>query len=50
MVQIGNEINHGLLWPDGHIDNPDGLAGLLRAGVEAVQAVDPDMPIMMHLA
>jgi len=50
MVQIGNEINHGLLWPDGHIDNLDGLAGLLKAGVEAVQAVDPDMPIMMHLA
>ena len=21
MVQIGNEINHGLLWPDGHIGN-----------------------------
>ena len=50
MVQIGNEINHGLLWPDGHIGNPDQLAGLLRAGVEGVEAVAPDMPVMMHLA
>jgi predicted dehydrogenase len=41
MVQIGNEINHGLLWPDGHIGNLDGLAGLLRAGVEGAAAVAP---------
>lgn len=50
MVQIGNEINHGLLWPDGHIANLDDLAGLLRAGVEGARLVDPDMPIMMHIA
>jgi beta-galactosidase len=50
MVQIGNEINHGLLWPDGHISNPDQLAELLIAGVKGVKAVDLDMPIMMHIA
>ncbi len=50
MVQVGNEINHGMIWPDGHISNPDGLAGLLRAGVEGVEAVDPNIPIMMHIA
>jgi beta-galactosidase len=50
MVQIGNEINHGILWPEGHIGNPDQLAGLLRAGVEGVEAVDPDIPVMMHIA
>jgi arabinogalactan endo-1,4-beta-galactosidase len=50
MVQIGNEINHGILWPDGHIGHLDGLAGLLRAGVEGARSVAPDMPIMMHLA
>ena len=26
MVQVGNEINHGLLWPEGHISHPDRLA------------------------
>jgi hypothetical protein len=50
MVQVGNEINHGLLWPDGHISHPDKLAELLKAGVEGVTAVDPDLPIMMHIA
>jgi beta-galactosidase len=50
MVQIGNEINHGLLWPDGHISHPDQLAGLLRAGVEGAKSVNPDMPVMMHIA
>jgi arabinogalactan endo-1,4-beta-galactosidase len=50
LVQIGNEINHGILWPYGDISNPDGLAGLLRAGVEGVESVDKNIPIMMHLA
>jgi len=50
MVQIGNEVNHGLLWPDGHIGNLDGLAGLLQAGVEGTRAAAPEMPVMMHIA
>jgi hypothetical protein len=50
MVQVGNEINHGLLWPDGHISNPDNLAALLKAGIEGVNEVNPATPIMMHLA
>jgi arabinogalactan endo-1,4-beta-galactosidase len=50
MVQVGNEINHGLLWPDGHIGNLDQLAGLLQAGVEGVEAIAPGTPVMMHLA
>ncbi|HEV7711581.1 MAG TPA: glycosyl hydrolase 53 family protein, partial [Asanoa sp.] len=29
MAQVGNEINGGLLWPDGRWDNWDGLAALL---------------------
>ena len=50
MVQIGNEINHGMLWPDGHIGNPDNLAELLKAGVEGVKEVDSSLVIMMHIA
>jgi len=50
MVQVGNEINHGMLWPNGHIGNPDQLAGLLKAGISGVEAVDPAMPVMIHLA
>ena len=50
MVQVGNEINHGMLWPDGHISNPDRLAELLKAGVEGIRAVDQDIVVMMHIA
>lgn len=50
MVQIGNEINHGIVWPEGHISNLDNLASLLKAGTEAVREVDPNTTVMMHLA
>lgn len=50
MVQVGNEINHGMIWPDGHIGNPDQLAKLLIAGIDGVEAVDPEVPIMVHVA
>lgn len=50
MVQIGNEINHGILWPDGHISKPDQLAELLKAAVDGVENVDHDLPVMMHIA
>ena len=35
MVQVGNEINHGILWPDGAFTNTDNLAALLKAGIGA---------------
>ena len=50
MVQIGNEINHGILWPDGHISRPDKLAELLKSGAEGVREVDPEISVMMHVA
>lgn len=50
MVQIGNEINHGMVWPEGHISHPDSLAQLIRAGTDAVLSVDPSIQIMMHIA
>ncbi len=50
MVQIGNEINHGILWPEGHIGQPDQLADLLKAGVDGMRSVDTNLPVMMHLA
>ena len=50
MVQIGNEINHGIVWPEGSVSNLDSLAQLLRAGVAAVKAVEPSTVIMLHVA
>ena len=50
MVQVGNEINHGMVWPDGNVNNPNGLAQLYNAGVAAVKAVAPKTTIMLHVA
>ncbi|MCB9054803.1 MAG: glycosyl hydrolase 53 family protein [Chitinophagales bacterium] len=50
MVQVGNEINHGIIWPEGNVSNFDGLAQLVNAGTAAVKAVDPDIIMMLHVA
>ncbi len=50
MVQTGNEINHGMLWPEGHISRPAQLAGLLQSATRAVKSVSPNIVIMLHLA
>ncbi|MCM1144607.1 MAG: glycosyl hydrolase 53 family protein [Blautia sp.] len=49
MVQVGNEITKGLLWPDGHIDHIEGMANILRAGIKGVKEECPDAKIMLHL-
>ncbi len=50
MVQVGNEINHGIIWPDGNVKNLDNLAQLLSAGTAAVKAVAPETIMMLHVA
>lgn len=50
MVQIGNEINHGIVWPEGNVANFDGLAQLITAGTAAVKSVDPSIIMMLHVA
>jgi len=50
MVQVGNEINHGLVWPEGSIMHPDSMAALISAGVAGVKSVDPAIVIMLHIA
>lgn len=51
MVQVGNELNSGLLWPHGQ--NPDRFAELMKAGIRAVKDNDPtgdSIRTMIHLA
>jgi beta-galactosidase len=50
MVQIGNEINHGMVWPEGHVSNLDSLAQLVNAGTAGVKSVDPSVIMMIHIA
>ena len=50
MVQVGNEINHGMIWPEGNMRHPDSLAALIYAGIRGVKNVSPSCPIMLHIA
>ena len=50
MVQVGNEINHGMIWPDGNIRNLDTLAAYIKAGIAGVKDVDSKANIMLHIA
>ena len=53
MVQVGNEVINGMLWPDGKLpENWDNFAGLTKAGIEGVYAGSgqSDFPkIMIHI-
>ncbi|WP_406208080.1 arabinogalactan endo-1,4-beta-galactosidase [Streptomyces sp. NBC_01017] len=50
MVQVGNEINGGMLWSEGSTDNWSQLAGLLNSGYDAVKAVNSATTVALHLA
>ncbi|MFF9143935.1 glycosyl hydrolase 53 family protein [Streptomyces sp. NPDC014861] len=50
MVQVGNEINGGMLWSEGSANNWTQLAGLLNSGYDAVKAVNPSTLVALHLA
>ncbi|MDE6419763.1 MAG: glycosyl hydrolase 53 family protein [Lachnospiraceae bacterium] len=49
MVQVGNEITKGLLWPDGYVDQTERMAALLQAGIKGVREECPDAKIVLHL-
>jgi arabinogalactan endo-1,4-beta-galactosidase len=50
LVQIGNETNGGLLWPDGRWDQLEQMAELLTAGCDAAADVLPETRRILHLA
>ncbi|MFC5815121.1 glycoside hydrolase family 53 protein [Nonomuraea harbinensis] len=50
LVQVGNEINGGLLWPDGSNQNWANTARLLNAGHDAVKDVSRRTDVVLHLA
>jgi len=53
MVQVGNEVTNGMLWPDGKLpDNWDNFSDLLQAGIAGVNAGRGSAPrprIMIHI-
>jgi arabinogalactan endo-1,4-beta-galactosidase len=50
MVQVGNEINGGMLWSEGSTDNWSQLAGLINSGYSAAKAVSSSTLVALHLA
>ncbi|MBP3238432.1 MAG: glycosyl hydrolase 53 family protein [Lachnospiraceae bacterium] len=56
MVQVGNEVTNGLLWPlgkkpwegseEGSYEN---IARLISSGIKAVRDFDSNIPVMIHL-
>ncbi len=50
IIQIGNEINSGLLLQMGSISQEDDFKSLLRSGIKAVRDHSPNSKIMLHYA
>ncbi len=49
-VQIGNEINDGLLWNDGKVNNTSTFVALLDKGIQGARSADPSTQIIIHFA
>ena len=53
LIQVGNEITNGMLWPTGKLDPSategwDTLCGFLKAGSKACREVCPESQIIIH--
>ena len=57
IIQVGNEITNGILWPFGQIEgevgdprtNYENLRELLKAGIKACRKVTPEASLVLHL-
>ncbi len=50
-VQVGNETNDGMLWPEGKAStNMANFALLINAGYLAVKAIDTSIKVIIHLS
>jgi arabinogalactan endo-1,4-beta-galactosidase len=49
-IQIGNEINSGILFPEGGINNLNQFKQLIQKGIQAVRESSPSSKIILHYA
>jgi arabinogalactan endo-1,4-beta-galactosidase len=49
-IQIGNEINSGLLWPEGNFSNKNQMLDLMDTASKAIRNTNPLTQIMIHYA
>jgi len=50
IVQVGNEVNNGFLWPEGSTSNWEGFTVLLKSAIRAVRDASPETKVAIHLA
>lgn len=50
-VQVGNETNDGMLWPEGKASvNMANFAALINSGYDAVKSVIPSSKVIVHIS
>jgi arabinogalactan endo-1,4-beta-galactosidase len=50
-VQVGNETNDGMLWPEGKAStNMANFAALVQSGYNAVKSVSTDIKVIVHIS
>lgn len=49
IVQVGNELSNGLLWPEGKTPNYSAIRRFVNAGIRGVRTVSEQTEIMLHL-
>lgn len=48
MVQIGNEVSDGMLFPEGRRSHFDNFAAFVKAGIAGAKEADPAIKIVLH--
>lgn len=49
LIQVGNELSNGLLWPLGKVPEYENIARFVKAGVRAVREYAPTARVVIHL-
>lgn len=51
-VQVGNEVNSGMLWPSGKVqgNTADRFAGFVNSGYAAVKEIYPSAKVILHVS
>lgn len=49
LIQIGNEIDNGILWPIGRDITSEEFSLIMSSAVRGIKSIMPDIPLMIHL-
>ncbi|MBN8835994.1 MAG: glycosyl hydrolase 53 family protein [Sphingobacteriia bacterium] len=50
-VQVGNEVDNGMLWPDGQASiNMPNFASFIQSGYNAVKAINNNIQVIVHVS